>query len=81
MIVYLNNFLLYNYVGGNLYGNLIIFLLMLFVLSYSSNKAGVKPLSNFESEKYSGKWNGTAGIDNRFEKNLINGECRIFFKF
>ncbi len=52
--------------------NLIIFLLMLFILSCSSNKIEVKRLNSFETEKYIGKWYEIARIDNRFEKNLIN---------
>ena len=52
--------------------NLYIILLLLFVLSCSSNKVELKKLENFNSEKYLGKWHEIARIDNRFEKNLIN---------
>ena len=52
--------------------NLYIILLLLFVLSCSSNKVELKKLENFNSEKYLGKWYEIARIDNRFEKNLIN---------
>lgn len=31
----------------------------------------VKPISNFNVKKYSGKWHEIARIDNRFEKDLI----------
>ena len=52
--------------------NLSIILLLLFMLSCSSNKIELRALNDFESEKYLGKWYEIARIDNSFEKNLTN---------
>ena len=52
--------------------NLSIILLLLFMLSCSSNKIELRTLNDFESKKYLGKWYEIARIDNSFEKNLTN---------
>lgn len=54
-----------------LFGSLLIVLILL-LYGCVTKPDNIKPVENFQANKYMGKWYEIARLDNRFEKGLVN---------